>query len=177
MLASATVTPLRLLFWMALPATAFAACGPDPKPGPLCNGPTFDLVVKTADDRPLPSDTRLNVRYGGNHEGEAYALGVKPTKQAVHCDEVRTPPDRAGGGGAPSATTEQGGAGGAAPAAMSDSPVFALSCRLYTQGPARVDVTATGYEPIEEHDLPLDEDKRCQVEVEVELKVLMDAGL
>ena len=161
---------------MALPATAFSACGPDPKPGPLCNGPTFNLLVKTEDDQPLPSDTRLNVRYGGNHEGEAYALGVKPTKQAVHCDEVHTPSDMAGGGGAASASTDEGGAGGAAVTTPNESPTFALSCRLYTQGPARVDVTATGYEPIEEQDLKLDEE-RCEVQVEVELKVLMDAGI
>ncbi|HKY34315.1 MAG TPA: hypothetical protein VJN18_00115 [Polyangiaceae bacterium] len=152
------------------------ACGPDPKPGPLCDGPTFNLVVKTEDDQPLPSDTRLNVRYGGNHEGEAYALGVKPTKQAVHCDEVRVPPDAAGGGGAAGALADEGGAGGAGPTSTSNSPIFALSCRLYTQGPARVDVTATGYEPIEKQDLTLDEKKRCRVEVEVQLQVLMDAG-
>ena len=171
------MTPLRLLFWTALAGLPFAACGPDARPGPLCDGPTFNLVVKTEDDQPLPSDTRLNVRYGGNHEGEAYALGVKPTKQAVHCDEIHTPPDTAGGGAAPSAPSDEGGAGGTDDTSPSDSPTFALSCRLYTQGPARVDVTATGYEPIEEQDLMLDDNKRCRVEVEVELQVLMDAGI
>jgi hypothetical protein len=162
---------LRWFFWMALASLPFSACGPDPRPGPLCDGPTFNLVVSTEDDEPLPPDTRLNVRYGGNHEGEEYALGVKPTKQAVHCDEVHT-----ASGGAPSGSTEEGGAAGAEPSSAVDAAVFALSCRLYTQGPARVDVTASGYEAIEEQDLTLDEKKRCRVEIEVKLQVLMDAG-
>jgi len=167
------VTPLRLLFWMALVSLPFVACGPDPKPGPPCEGPTYNLVVQTENGHPLPPDTRLNVRYGGNHEGEAYALGENPTPQAVFCDEDTTP------GGAPSvgsADGEPAGAGGADSVAPSEG-VFSLHCRLYTQGPARVDVTATGYEPIEEQDLLLDEEERCRVERTVELKVLMDAGI
>jgi hypothetical protein len=151
----------------------FTACGPDPRPGPLCEGPTYDLEVKTENGVALPPDTRLNVRYGGNHEGEAYALGKNPTPQAVFCDEDTTPGGASSGG---SAAGESAGAGGAAPAAPSEG-VFALNCRLYTQGPARVDVTATGYEPIEELDLTLDEKDRCRVERTVELKILMDAGL
>ena len=55
--------------------------------------------------------------------------------------------------------------------------MWSLSCRLYTQGPARIDVMATGYEPIEEQDLTLDGEKRCRVDVPVELKRLLDAGL
>ena len=52
----------------------------------------------------------------------------------------------------------------------------ALSCRLYTQGPARLDATASGYEPIEEQSLELD-DERCKVDVEVVLiPSLPDAG-
>jgi hypothetical protein len=131
-------------------------------------------MVKTEDDQPLPSDTRLNVRYGGNHEGEAYALGVKPTKQSVHCDELHTLPEAGGGAaGEPS----EGGAGGADTTSSDNAPTFALSCRLYTQGPARIDVTATGYERIEEQDLTLDEEQRCAVERTVELKLLKDAGM
>ncbi len=164
--------PHRFLFCMALAWLLVCACGPDPKPGPPCEGPTYDLVVKTDSGEALPPDTRLNVRYGGNHEGEAYALGENPTPQAVFCDEDTTAGGASGAGGA---AGDAAGAGGAPALAPSDG-VFALRCRLYTQGPARVDVTATGYEPIEEQDLTLDEKKRCQVPVEVELQVLLDAG-
>jgi len=171
---------VKWLYWilaMALVSGPFHACGPNAKPGPPCEGPTFSLVVKTEDCQPLPPDTRLNVRYGSNHEGEAYALGVKPTKQAVFCDELSTPPETCGAGGAAGTPVSMAGAAGGDAAPPINADVFALSCRLYTQGPARVDVTATGYEPIEEQDLTLDEKERCQVEREVELKLLMDAGL
>jgi len=163
---------LALISLSPLSPLSAAACGPDPKPGPPCEGPTYNLVVK-AENGPLPSDTRLNVRYGGNNEGESYTLGEEPMPQAVHCDE-----DTSGGGapGAPGAGGGDAGLGGAGPDVSEGTDVWALRCRLYTQGPARIDVTASGYEPIEEQALILDEKLRCQVEVEVELEVLMDAG-
>ena len=159
------------LHWLAalgLIAAGFSACGPDAKPGPPCDGPTYNLVI-TVEDAPLPTDLRLNVRYGGNHEGEGYALGEKHTPQAVFCNEETT---RGGAGNEPAPS---GGAGGSE-AESSDTVVWALRCRLYTQGPARIDVTATGYESIEEQDLTLARDERCRVEKVVELKLAMDAG-
>ena len=164
---------MKRLDWLLLlgvVSAGFAACGPDAKPGPPCGGPTYNLVLQTEDHQPLPPDTRLNVRYGGNHEGEAYALGETPSKQAVFCDEDPSQ------GGAPAEVTASAGAGGSGSTAEPNGEVWALRCRLYTQGPARIDVTATGYEPIEEQDLTLG-DERCQVVRVVELKVLMDAGL
>jgi hypothetical protein len=127
------------------------------------------LVVR-AEDAPLPPDTRLNVRYGGNHEGESYALGEKHTPQAVFCSEDTSQ------GGASSEPAASAGAGGQGSEPEPSSSVWALRCRLYTQGPARVDVTASGYEPIEEQDLTL-ADERCRVEKVVELKPAMDAGM
>lgn len=124
-----------------------------------------------AEDEPLPPDTRLNVRYGGNHEGEAYALGEKHTPQAVFCNE-----DTSQGGAGSDPAPTAGAAGHDSEADPGSSDVWALRCRLYTQGPARVDVTASGYAPIEEQDLSLADDERCRVEKVVELKVLMDAG-
>ncbi len=140
------------------------ACGPDQRPREGCDGPSFNLVV-SAVDGPLPADTRINVRYGSNQEGEPYALGQDSRKQAVFCEE-----DTVQGGG-PSELRETGdqagGAGGAGPAAPHEegasADVWALRCRLYTQGPARIDITATGYETIEDRALSLDEDERCDV--------------
>jgi hypothetical protein len=168
---------LNRLYWLGLlglVSAPFAACGPDAKPGPPCEGPTYIVHVRAENCRPLPPDTRLNVRYGGNHEGEPYALGETPSPQTVFCDEDAMPREDCGGN---AAASPQGGAAGAAADPPASSGVWQLSCRLYTQGPARIDVTATGYEPIEEQDLTLDEKKRCQVERVVELKVLMDAGI
>lgn len=155
------------------------ACGPGQRPPEGCDGPSFNLVVH-AEDGPLPPDTRINVLYGSNQEGEPYALGEPGRKQAVFCEE-----DTVQGGGPSESRTPgpgdvggAGGAGGAEPVPNDDgqggaSPaVWALRCRLYTQGPARIDVTATGYEPIEDRKLPFEEDDRCDVEALVVLTPL-----
>jgi hypothetical protein len=106
-----------------------------------------------AEDGPLPPDTRINVRYGSNQEGEPYVLGQQTSGQAVFCDEAGA----------------EGVADGAA-GAMSGPGVYVLSCRLYTQGPARLDATATGYEPIDDEPLSLDKNDRCKVDFNVELE-------
>lgn len=158
------------------------ACGPGKRPPEGCDGPSFNLVVH-AEDSPLPPDTRINVRYGSNQEGEPYALGQPPRKQAVFCEEDTVQgggpsevpaPSRGANGGAGGAAGEASGepapsleAGGASP------EVWALRCRLYTQGPARVDVTATGYEPVEDRALPFEDDDRCDVEAIVVLTPLV----
>jgi hypothetical protein len=159
-------------FWVS-------ACGPGQRPPEGCDGPSFNLVVR-AEDAPLPPDARINVRYGSNQEGEPYALGQPGRKQAVFCEE-----DTVQGGGPaqsaepPSGASGTGGAGGAAPSELDEQgdasvAVWELRCRLYTQGPARVDVTATGYEPIEDQALSFDgdDDDRCNVRALVVLTPL-----
>lgn len=151
----------------------FAACGPDPRPEEPCNGPSFNLVVRT-EKQPLPEDTRINVRYGANPEGEPYTLGEKGSPQAVRCTEDSSP------GGAPSDAGEaeggdggSGGSGGGGPGG-----VWALRCLLYTQGPARLDVTASGYETIDDRALSLDRKHRCDVDVDITLEPQqLDAGM
>jgi hypothetical protein len=130
------------------------------------------LVVTTEMGLPLPADTRINVRYGGNPDGEPYRLGETRTPQAVSCTESA--------GGAPSSDgAALGGDGGAEAGAVpsDDTAVLALSCGLYTQGPARLDVTATGYEPIDDQALSFERKKRCEVPIEVKLVPLkLDGG-
>jgi len=151
---------LRWLALLGLVGVPFAGCGPDAKPEQPCDGPSFNLVV-TAESGALPSDTRINVRYGGNQEGEPYTLGESETPQAVFCVEDTTL------GGAPTAGDGAATAAGAGADVAGD--VQALRCRLYTQGPARLDVTATGYEPVEDQALSLEGKKRCEVEIDVKL--------
>jgi hypothetical protein len=128
------------------------------------------LFVSTENDQPLPPDTRLNVRYGGNHDGEPYVLGASPRGQAVFCEEDPTP------GGAPNDTDlAQAGQAGSPQGEGGAPGVWKLVCRLYTQGPARVDVSASGYEPIVEQDLLVD-DQRCRIRRDAVLKVMLDAG-
>jgi hypothetical protein len=40
---------------------------------------------------------------------------------------------------------------------------------LFTQGPARLDASATGYEPVEDEALLLEGEDRCEVPIEVVL--------
>jgi hypothetical protein len=149
-----------------LAGAAFSGCGPDQKPPPPCEGPSLILVL-TAENGPLPEDTRINVRYGGNRDGEPYALGETRTPQAVFCKELSTPR-------AEEAPSE--GEGGASSSSEQHLGVWTLRCRLFTQGPARLDVEAAGYESIEDESLSFDDDERCEVEKTVVLKRLLDAG-
>ena len=157
----------RRIFPLAgLVVAAFAGCGPDRRPDEPCDGPTFNLVV-TAENGPLPPDTRINVRYGGNQDGEPYALSDSRQRQAVFCDRIGV-----GAGGA-SGSAGAGSSGADAGDAPSDTPsvdaVEALHCRLYTQGPARLDVTASGYQPVDDLPLSLDGKKNCDVPFDVVL--------
>ncbi len=125
-----------------------------------------------AEPGPLPDDTRINVRYGGNHEGEPYQLGQDKPGQSVFCSE------QVSHGGASGVTDDgasddgaSGGGGGEQqreePAA--DDHVDVLKCRLFTQGPARLDAAASGYEPVVDQALALQGNDRCEVPIEVVL--------
>lgn len=115
---------------------------------------------------PLPADTRINIRYGGNPEGEPYELGNPRPAQAVKCSEDLT---QGGAGAEGPALVGGAGAGGVVAAPTTDERVWALRCGLYTQGPARVDVTATGFEPVDDQALSFDDRRHCEVEHEVTL--------
>jgi hypothetical protein len=127
----------------------------------------------TAENAPLPEGTQINVRYGGNRDGEPYVLGQERRGPAVFCDE-----DYSEGG---SASTEddllEAGAGGASNRSRAGAQVWKLVCGLYTQGPARLDATAEGYEPIEDLALSLEDGQRCEVPIDVKLRRLSDAGI
>ena len=152
---------LVLLSAAPLLAAALLGCGPDKRSREAwCDGPSFNLVV-TAEGGLLPPDTHINVRYGSNQDGEPYTLGQPAFPQAVFCEET-SPVTPAGEGGASSAP--EGG-------------VQALRCRLFTQGPAHLDATATGYETIDDLPLSFETDDHCQVEVDVQLeRELPDGG-
>jgi hypothetical protein len=141
------------------------ACGPDHKPDQPCDGPSFNLVLRTETGDALPTDTHINVRYGGNQDGEQYRLGKPRTPQAVFCTEDTS------AGGATSGDVGSGSGAGGAPAAApaNDDGVQALRCRLYTQGPARLDATASGYEPIDDLPLSFETKLHCNVDLEVKL--------
>jgi hypothetical protein len=162
----------RWLILLGLAATPFAACGPDHRPEQPCDGPSFNLVVR-AETGPLPADTRIRVRYGGNSEGEPYELGTARSPQAVSCLEDTSP------GGAGSEDTAAGGGAGGAGGGNEGTDVYKLRCGLYTQGPARLDVNATGYEPIKDEQLSFEDERHhCEVKKTFVLAPLKpDAGM
>jgi hypothetical protein len=132
-----------------------------------------------AEDGPVPEGTEINVRYGGNHDGETYTVGQPHMSQAVFCTELAVI------GGAPTvepsdavagANAAVAGATGVGGTSAIDSGVMQVKCGLYTQGAARLDVDAEGYEPIQDQELPLTEEERCQVPVKVVLQRMLDAG-
>ena len=155
MFGCACLNSWRWLIVLGLAAAPFVACGPNRRPEEPCEGPSFNLVV-SAKGGPLPSDTRINVRYGGNPDGEPYELGEQRTPQAVSCVEDTSP------GGA-SAVAAGAGAGEAGGDNREDQQVWWLRCGLYTQGPARLDATATGYEPIDDEELSFERERHCEV--------------
>jgi hypothetical protein len=148
----------------------FIGCGPDQKPQTPCRGPSIELVL-TAENSSLPEDTRINVRYGGNRDGEPYELGQERRGPAVYCDEDRS------AGGASAAADDDGAAGAGGMRSPKSDMVWSLRCGLYTQGPARLDVSAKGFEPIEDYALSLEDGQRCEVEIPVVLKRMLDAGM
>src|SRR5258706_150329 len=77
----------------------------------------------------------------------------------------------------PRVTCEAAGGAAGGPAGRGRGEVLAVGCRLYNKGPARLDVPATGYEPIDDQALSLDRNKRCEVDVDVPLQPQkIDAG-
>lgn len=84
----------------------------------------FDLTVRAALG-PLPPDTTLEVQYGGGIETFRVDQGVQ-AQEVVLCDDTKS----------------EAGAG--------DAGVTKVHCKLWTQGAAKVTVTATGFPPVEE---------------------------
>jgi hypothetical protein len=106
--------------------------------------PSF-LVTIHPEQGSLPDDLNLAVEFGGGNEAVSIAGGLDG--QVIFCDLVSREPGEGG-----RAAEESGGA---------------LLCELWTEGPATVQITATGFEPLE-RDLRVDEDE-CTTSIELEL--------
>lgn len=119
---------------LVLAAAALGACNPGEEPGrcPDEVPPTFSITIR-ADEGPLPEDTVLTLRYGGGVE--IYDL-AKPGKShsVLFCDPKRASDGTAGASGA-------AGAGGAPDGFATD----ALSCDVWVEGAATIEVSGGGY--------------------------------
>ena len=165
---------MRLL-WLVC-AALVAACGPDQGPLVCPVGPDFQVLI-TAEYGPLPSDLLLRLHYGGRAYGdpEELLLAAPAPTRAIFCyvsDRNGTHLDDAPLGGRQTGTAGAGGEGGGA--FMPGEAVEALSCELWTDGSADLDVWSELYGMVS---VKLQTEKRvCTVKSSVEL-TLDDAGV
>ncbi|MFO7181126.1 MAG: hypothetical protein DIU78_020670 [Pseudomonadota bacterium] len=131
---------------------ALARCGPSNPPSVECGDDPDFLVTIGADTPMLPSDVSVTVHYGGGRE--TYTLTEPSSPQVLFC-EVRSAERTAGAAGAP------------------DEGVSSLVCRLWTEGPATLEVNADGYVPIDE-ELRL-EPGACTTTIGIDLIPEMDS--
>ncbi|HEY6723092.1 MAG TPA: hypothetical protein VI197_03645 [Polyangiaceae bacterium] len=115
----------------------FGACSSseEPRSCPDEVPPTFSITVR-AHAGPLPADTILTLRYGGGVE--VYDLAQPATQHSVlFCDPKPTAHGVGGNGG-------EAGAGGAAGAPAS-SATDRLTCDVWVEGAATIEVSGGGY--------------------------------
>lgn len=156
-------------------------CGPDDPPPPPCRGADFQVLVAAASGD-LPRDLVLRVKYGGNPEGEEFRMTEATTPVAVFCSRATRQgevlngglpiPDGAGGTSAAFPSGAGEGGGGGRPDVLIDDPrsrsgVEALSCRLWTDGPATLELEAEHHHPLGEIPELDTESGVCTVEEEV----------
>lgn len=156
-------------------------CGPDSPPPPPCRGADFQvLVAALAGD--LPRDLLVRVKYGANPEGEEFRMTEATTPVAVFCSRATRDgkvldgglPIPEGASGMPAefpAGGGEGGGGGAVDVPVVHPPpksgIEALSCRLWTDGPATLELEAEHYHPLDEIPDLDTESGVCTVEEEV----------
>ncbi len=140
---------LRLLGFavvLALLASA-AGCSSKTNNGPDCPGPraAFHVTI-TAKNGPLPPDTVVTVNYGGG--SEEYDLASPPAQpEVVFCDQVKADAGTGASDSGSDAATADAGSG----------KVMALSCKLWTNAAATIDIQGSGY-PLLEQQLQAEKD-------------------
>jgi hypothetical protein len=138
------------------------------------------LVAAVSGD--LPRDLVIRVKYGGNPAGEEFRMTEATTPVAVFCSRAKRDgellsgglPISDGAGGTPAAFPGLGGEGGGGGAREVPgghppprSGVEALSCRLWTDGPATLELESERSHPLEEIPHLDTESGVCTVEEEV----------
>lgn len=156
-------------------------CGPDDPPPPPCRGADFQVLVAALTGE-LPRDLVVRVKYGANPGGEEFRMTEATTPVAVFCSRATRDgmvlvgglPIPDGAGGMPAAFSGGGGEGGGGGAVdgpivhpPAKSGVEALSCRLWTDGPATLELEAEHYHPLDEIPDLETESGVCTVEEEV----------
>lgn len=137
-------------------------CSSKPPQGHDCPGPraAFHVTI-TAKNGPLPADTVVKVAYGGGIE--EYDLASPPDQpEVVFCDRVQAD---AGAGQTDGGTDDAGN--------VASGPVEALTCSLWTNAAATIDIDGSGY-PVLEQQLEAEKDD-CGIKT-VEYTLVLGAG-
>lgn len=147
---------LSLLAWACSPHSSDEPC-----PGPR---PAFRVVIRAFDDRPLPADTEVRVKYGGDGEEVFQLAAPSPQPQVLFCAASQGTGGAGGAAGGDGGASSASGASGQAGAAGSSDPAGgaggvggggaagsagavearALQCQLWTDGAADVTIKAAG---------------------------------
>ena len=137
----------RRLVVLALLGTAAAldACSNDDGTKKPCPTEPAFLLTLRAVPGPLPEDIELTVEFGGG--SESYKLADPVHSQETVLCEIET--EDAG-------TSAEGGVEAGADAGA--SPAVALHCEVWSQGAAKVTVTATGYPSILKREIEATQD-------------------
>lgn len=147
-------------------ALVSAGCSSSPPSSPTCPGPraAFHVII-TAKNGPLPSDTVVKVAYGGGIE--EYDLASPPDQpEVVFCTKVDA--DAGAGSGA-----TDGGVNDAGTPDAGSGPVAALSCDLWTNAAATINIQGSGY-PVLEQQLEAEKDD-CGIKT-VDYSLVLGAG-
>lgn len=153
-----------------------SGCSSSPPSGPDCPGPraAFHVTI-TAKNGPLPSDTVVQVEYGGG--SEKYDLAAPPAQpEIMFCHPSQADAGASdsgsagsGGGGSTDAAIEAGHADAAIEAGHADAaggsdagnvptgPVIALTCDLWTNSAATINIQGSGY-PMLKQELQAEKD-------------------
>lgn len=134
--------------YLALLTLSSAASGCSRAPeydGCFTEHPAF-LVRITAGGRPLPSDTRIRVQYGGSSAEERVLLEPAAAPDVIFCTTVDPLAEELDASIEASSNTN----GSTTELDAASSQVTAVLCELWTQGAATITVQATGYRVIEQ---------------------------
>jgi hypothetical protein len=140
------------------------------QPADCPSGPDFEVLI-SALDAPLPADTVVTVTYGGGVM-EEYRIPDHGKHHVLFCmpsDREGNPVETGGNGGQGPLEGGASGRGG-----FPGSGFEALSCSLWTDGPASLSVETSRY-PTQTQELRAKEGK-CTVSSEIELG-LGDGGV
>ena len=121
-------------------AIALVHCGPDSKPQQQCAGKPDFIVTLSASSGFLPEDTSVLVTFGGDGH-ERYSPKALSEAQVLFCTPSRVQ-GVVGEGGAPGSEEQE--LAGAAGAPSVPATISAITCELWTGGPAWIRVEAAG---------------------------------